>query len=105
MLSQPTLAIYLSCSLGIQYSLSITLSIDTPTMKPNKHENADSELSTAACSRCGGVHSNDYDSCGEDGNGGQLCQMCLEAVEDEKWWDRMKSIALIYSENIEDSRA
>lgn len=89
---------------GITVSFHLTPSIDTPTMKNDKHENADSALSTAACSRCGGVHSNDYDSYCEDGNGGQLCQMCLEAVEDERWWDRMKSIALIYSENAEFSR-
>ena len=57
-------------------------------------------LSQAPCSRCGGVHANDYDSYWEDGNGGQLCQMCREAVADEMWWDRIKSLALNF-ENTE----
>ena len=65
---------------------------------PDKHS-ANSHCSDPTCSRCGGVHANDYDSYWEDGKGGLLCQMCWESVADEMWWDRMKEIGTIYSEN------
>ena len=50
------------------------------------------EMNNPVCSRCGNVHANDCDSYREDGNGGKLCQMCWEAVEDQMWRDGMKSI-------------
>lgn len=44
------------------------------------------------CSKCGGVHANDYDSFWEDGSGGKLCQMCWEAVADAEWWNRVMAM-------------
>lgn len=50
------------------------------------------ELNNPVCSRCGNVHANDDGIFREDGNGRKLCQMCWEAVEDQMYWDQMKSI-------------
>lgn len=50
------------------------------------------------CSQCGGVHANDNNLYWEDGNGGKLCQMCMESAEDQMQWDMAKSSVIFYGD-------